>query len=435
MPDLRDTRPDKEKHVDTNNIISGTAPVGGYTYLYEIYDGRPVRLCAIFPDPTGHWQLTLNPSLASGTHHLYVASGDTVLEQFDVINGVQMPSDTALPPVPIEPTRPNENYPLTLGGLIDHGGNHPPVDVPYGGNSDSTQPLFYGTATPGALVQLYEQHTHAYVGAVRADENGYWEFQVENPLLAGPNHPHAVYAQALGQVTEPFNFWVQTDNTAPVDPVQPVDPTDPTHPVDPVDPTHPVDPVSPVDPTDPPVVDPVPPPVEHTLTIQGVISENFGEPAFEVGDGGTSNSAFPTLYGTAIPNVGITIYDAVTGRFVDATRSDDTGHWQTKVELSLRNGPHELYAVSVAGDRSELFHFTVDTSYHPSNPPQLQDVLADDSHALFAQDAEPAQPQHAQAHAKLDTHDLSYAQPGGVHAEVAAHAAHALGQHEEVHQA
>jgi hypothetical protein len=404
---------------DAAPLLRGTAAPNAPVDIYDTQTGK--YLGGARADENGHWEAKVDVPLREGQHDLYVNSLGQHSESFSihVQFGNTAPTEPTEPVNPVDPTPPADPA-LKIGGVIDNGSGHPPIDVPEGGNSGSAFPLVYGTARPGALVSLYDQQTGTFLGSGRADGDGHWEAQVVRSLAAGE---HNLYVSVLGQYSEPFHLTVQfgahtqTESTDLAQAADAVHPIDTVHSTDTSASTHAVDAAAQAD---------------HTLTIDGLTSRNLGLPAYEVGEGGTANSVFPTLHGTAQPNVGITIYDAQTGRAIDAARSDENGHWEVKLGRSLPDGHNELYATSVTGDRSETFQFNVDVSYHPSNAPQLQDVLADDTHALFGQESQQTQAQHADVSAKLDTHDLGYTQPGGVHADVATHASHALVQHEEV---
>jgi large repetitive protein len=420
---------------DATPTLYGTAPAGTNVTIIDRTTG--LTLDVVRADENGHWQVTLQTTLTEGHHELYATvfghdsdvfpvnidfSGSTPVDPSEPVNPVE-PGHPTDPVSPVDPTHPTDPTPIvvTIDGLINDNPGHPPYEVPRDGTTDDATPTLYGTASAGTNVTIIDRTTGLTLDVVRADENGHWQVTLQTTLTEGH---HELYATVFGHDSDVFPVNIDFSGSAPVDPSEPVNPVDPGHPTDPgtpVDQGHPTDPVTPVDPTHP--ADPAP----IVVTFDGLINDSHGWQ--EVPRGGTTDDAFPTVYGTGPAGLVVTIIDQATGRSVGGAYIDQDGHWQAKIDVSLSDGHHELYA-TVLGHNSETFPVNIEfgsstASADTASTLSVNDLLAHSDTALFGHDAQHAETSSTST-TKLDVQDLSHVQTGGVSADVSAATQHAL---------
>ncbi|WP_313436650.1 Ig-like domain-containing protein [Novosphingobium sp.] len=187
--------------------------------------------------------------------------------------------------------------------------------VANGGTTDDVLPELVGTAEPGSTVRIYD--FGALVGTVVAGSDGTWTLPLTTPLTATPHSFTATATDPLG-------------NPGPASPAYDIA----------------VD----VSPTVTPVITGV------TDDVGAVVN---------VGPGGLTNDALPTIVGTAGANATVRVYDGST--LLGTTTANGSGDWSLDVTGALDGGPHTFTAIATnpAGNSSGFsngYAINVDTS-------------------------------------------------------------------------
>jgi hypothetical protein len=380
----------------------------------------------------GTWTVTFSSDLLQGDHSTFFAMlsngpQDFVSEQF-TLNEL----GSTQPPAALE-----------ISSINNADGEH------HNGDTISGDPaILHGVAIPASdggtcYIQLYIDGIGH--GSVEVDASGHWQIDTRSYFLAKDltAGTHTVIVVQDGHASQPFTYTVSgnqadlADAEHPADPPTPVDPVDPGHPshastsADLIESTHPAGNPHPGDqdaPAHPAELAPI------TVTFDGLINDNYGHPPYDVPRDGTTNIAFPTVYGTGPAGLGVTIIDQATGRTLGGAYIDQDGHWQAKIQVSLSDGHHELYA-TVFGHNSDTFPVNIEfgsstASADTASTLSVNDLLAHGDATLFGHDAPQAET-HATSAAKLDVQDLSHVQTGGVSADVSAATQHALAPQEQ----
>ncbi|MBO9723066.1 MAG: BapA prefix-like domain-containing protein [Novosphingobium sp.] len=212
-----------------------------------------------------------------------------------------------------------------ITGVIDAVGDQT-GNVPDGGGTDDPLPVITGTAEPGATVTIYDNGVP--IGTAEASATGAWQFEITAPLSNTGHVFTASAADALGNtsgLSEPYDVTVDTGTPGA------------------------------------PVITGV---EDHTGLILG-----------NVGPGGTTDDALPTISGTSDANATITIYDGTTE--LGTTVADGNGFWSFTPTVPLPDKAYDLRATATnvagnSGASSNGYEVTVDTV--PPAVPSLDSV-------------------------------------------------------------
>jgi hypothetical protein len=212
-----------------------------------------------------------------------------------------------------------------ITGVIDAVGEQT-GNVPNGGGTDDPLPVITGTAEPGATVTIYDNGVP--LGTAEASATGAWQFEITAPLSDIAHVFTASAEDALGNaggLSEPYGFTVDTGTPG-------------------------------------------------TPVITGV-EDHAGLILGNVGPGGTTDDALPTISGTSDANATITIYDGTIE--LGTTVADGSGFWSFTPTDPLPDKSYNLHATAtnVAGNTgasSNDYEVTVDTV--PPALPSLDSV-------------------------------------------------------------
>ncbi|GLQ95841.1 hypothetical protein [Dyella mobilis] len=255
--------------------------------------------------PDGAWSVPLSADLPQGAQSSFYAMLSD--GPHDFVSDPFVLNEQGLTPSP---------KPLGVTSIHDNGGEHHNGDTIGGGSFTIS-----GVAAPNGYLQLFVDGQQ--VGTPPVDAQGHWQITSDVWLLAGnlSEGAHTLIVMQDGHASQPFEYIVSSDATAPTDPVQPVEP------VQPVDPTDPVEPVEPTLPTDP-----VQPPAATITQVN-----NDGQ---SIHDGDTAHEGGFALTGTVVqPYTAITIYD--NGQPITTTYADSNGNWNAVFGLQSA-GQHQL---------------------------------------------------------------------------------------------
>ncbi|MFC0181034.1 Ig-like domain-containing protein, partial [Thorsellia kenyensis] len=214
--------------------------------------------------------------------------------------------------------------------LEDNKGNTP-TQIAKGGLTNDDTPLLVGTATPGAVIELYEDGKLLSIGNVKADNTGKWSFIIPSQYVTDGVHNFEVRtkSQSGNVVKAPFD--ITFDLTAPN--------------------------------------------VGVIESVEDTVSPKLG---FIEKEGATNDSS-PVLRGKAEAGSTVYIYDKFNDQKVGEVTVDLEGNWTYKV-TELDDGLHRFVitvtdkAGNVSGESNE-FPIVVDTSVPAALAPNSFDVI------------------------------------------------------------
>ncbi|GAB2565134.1 hypothetical protein ISP15_14045 [Dyella jejuensis] len=166
-----------------------------------------------------------------------------------------------------------------------------------GSTIDDTHPTLRGEAVANGLVTIYSDGQ--VLTTVNANRYAGWHVSVDLP----PGTHHLVAVDSTGRASEPFEVTV------------------------------------------------VAPKVNPTPTIDGI----YGSEGELLNEGGTSETARPTLSGTAAPLSFVTIYDGDLNHPIGTVRASDWGTWHFMPVTDLTQGTHQFIAATASSEPSAAF--------------------------------------------------------------------------------
>lgn len=265
-------------------------------------------------DKDGKWSFTPDKPLADGDHSFTAQPVDKAGNKGAESKPVDFVVDTSATII-------------TITNVWDDEGE--PGYVQKGGVTNDTTPTVNGTATPGAIVKVYDNGK--LIGSVTANYKGEWAFTPATPLAEGPHSFTATAttpAQGESAPTAPFDLII--DITAPAN-----------------------------------------------GGIEDVI-DDVGSVQGPVENGGVTDDSTPTLIGEGEPGDIVTIID--NGDTIGTAIVGDDGKWTFTPETPLNDGKHEFETVITdpAGNKSEPsppYSVIVDTT--PPEKPEIGDIIDD----------------------------------------------------------
>ena len=317
----------------TTNAISGTGEPGA---VVTVKDAQQNVMGSATVDATGHWTLTPTAAMATGqlTATATDPSGNTANTASD---------NTGVAPVPPAITSVTDNVAGQTGAIQKYtAGISGGLDK--GVTNDNT-PTISGTATPGAVVKLYDAGVQ--VGSTTAGADGLWS--ITPPLSTQGVHTFTADATLGGASSaKTGDYPILLDSTAPTTPV--VDPTGTN---------------------------------ANTGTGTGntySVIDTVGASTGVVVNQSTIDDATPTINGKGEVGATVTIYDgtAVLGTAVVGT----DGKWSYKPTTPFVNGSTHTISTTVtdgAGNSSVPSAgttFTIDTSNTPVALTSVTDDIA-----------------------------------------------------------
>ncbi|WP_260923248.1 Ig-like domain-containing protein [Novosphingobium sp. 9] len=244
-------------NASNGDSLTGTAEAGATINLD--LDGDGTADTTVQAGSDGSWAYTPDDPLASGDTVIATAS--------DAAGNTSAQSSTT-----IDRTAPAS--PAISSASDDTGSRQ--GTMASGAYTDDTQPIFTGTAEPGALVSLYDGAV--LLGSAVATPAGAWTISPQNPLAQGVHVFTATASDALGNVspaTSPFSLNI--DTSAPSAP-----------------------------------------------SITSAL-DDFGAVQGLVASGGSSDDASPLLRGSAEPGSSVSIYDGTS--LLGTALANGVGSW------------------------------------------------------------------------------------------------------------
>ncbi|WP_426391353.1 Ig-like domain-containing protein [Variovorax sp. R-27] len=180
---------------DTTPTLAGSATAGA---VVTVKEGAAV-LGSTTADANGNWSLAL-PVQGEGAHN-YTATAVNAAGKNGAAS-LALTIDTSAPNVP------------AIGGASDDVGS---VQGPLasGGASDDTTPTLTGSgATPGDVIQVYDNG--GAIGSTTVKADGSWSFTPTTPLAEGAHRLTATAIDPVGNESKPSgDFVINVDTTAP----------------------------------------------------------------------------------------------------------------------------------------------------------------------------------------------------------------------------
>ena len=288
-------------------ILRGTGAIkNGVVRIYD--NGKLIGEVKAGPD--GSWSFATDP-LVGQNHNFTAKTVDAAGNESLESAGHAIKVDTVAPNQPIVSRIEDSNHETVVNG----------------GYTNSRTPKLYGRAEKFSEVMIYctlpGSDKPVLLGTVKANENGYWEFQTPSNTLDGL-YKFAVKAKdAAGNISDETEYSVNLDFTPPSQPkITEIRSTIPPKP--------------------------------------GSIAEN-----------GTTNDSAPFITGEAEKNSQVLIYIKGQTEPIGIVKVDSQGKWSFRVP-GLDQGTYQfqVYAVDQAGNRSPIpttRTVTVMTSY-PDSP-------------------------------------------------------------------
>ena len=288
-------------------ILHGTGAIKNG--VVRIYDNGKV-IGEVKAGPDGSWSFATDP-LVGQNHNFTAKTVDAAGNESLESAGHAIKVDTVAPNQPIVSRIEDSNHETVVNG----------------GYTNSRTPKLYGRAEKFSEVMIYctlpGSDKPVLLGTVKANENGYWEFQTPSNTLDGL-YKFAVKAKdAAGNISDETEYSVNLDFTPPSQPkITEIRSTIPPKP--------------------------------------GSIAEN-----------GTTNDSAPFITGEAEKNSQVLIYIKGQTEPIGIVKVDSQGKWSFRVP-GLDQGTYQfqVYAVDQAGNRSPIpttRTVTVMTSY-PDSP-------------------------------------------------------------------
>ena len=303
---------------DNLPTFEGEAAAGTTVFISD--NGAVIGSARVGED--GKWSFTPDKPLADGQH-----SFSTVVRNPN--NGNESPAsdainfivDTAVPEVAI----------VSVADDVD------PVtgDIANNGATNDATPTLNGTATAGALVNIYDNN--ALIGTAIATAEGKWTFTPKDALADGEHDFTATVVTAAAGESAQTDAWVVNIDTS------------------------------------------IPDPIDITTPDNLVVFDDIQAITGNIDNGGVTNDANPDFSGkNQHPGDIITILDHGVALGTAEVQADGT--WTFTPDKALAEGEHEitLTATDAAGnvsDESAAFDFTVDTVIPDAT---TGDVLSDD---------------------------------------------------------
>ena len=274
-----------------------------------VYKG--ITLGSAVVDEKGEWVIEPERDLPPGSHQLRVYSEGVYSEPFYVTISEEQ-----------------QDAPI-IDSLYDNVGAKSYL-YESGGHTDDRRPLFDGFGRPGTVFTLLDNGK--FVAEITVDDNGQWQYQVEQDLAAGE---HSFTLRTETSVSPAFTVTVAE------------------------------------------------------LKILAVMDDSNGNIELQPGD--ITQDERPVLQGVGLPGDIIFLLD--NGVKIASGKVDAKGHWTLEPKWDLEAGEHALQ-VQGRGIKSEVFKLTVtpaDEQFDAADVSSLtlQSLLHEADITLFSQPAEP----------------------------------------------
>ncbi|MTD37262.1 hypothetical protein GIX45_01190 [Erwinia sp. CPCC 100877] len=317
FPIVIDTTPQIEGDtslLDDTGKVTGVIASGGITddnqpdYSGKTEPGAEViirdngiEIGRVTADDNGDWVFTPDTPLADGEHSFTAQPSDSSGNVGDESAATDFVVDTTPMTVAIENVMDDTG--AVTGALTA------------GQATDDVTPTINGSATPGALVSIYDDGV--LIGTVTATTEGTWSFTPSTELAEGEhNFTATVTSEAQGESDPTTVFPITIDTTPPEAPAI------------------------------------------------GSIADDIGTITGPIAAGGITDDNQPTLSGSGVPGDTITITDG--GQPIGTAIVGDDGNWTFTPDTPLVDGEHDLSVIATdpAGNVSAPsvdYPITVDT--------------------------------------------------------------------------
>ncbi len=288
---------------DDTLILHGTDAIKDS--IVRIYDNGK-QIGEVKAGPDGSWSFKTDPLIGQG-HNFTAKTVDAAGNESSASTAHAFKVDTVAPNQPIVSRVENDSH----------------TKIDDGGYTNSHAPKLYGRAEKNADVLVYGtlpgSTKPVLLGTVKANEDGYWEFQTPSYNTDGLYTFTVQAKDAAGNLSDKTDYSVNLDFVPPAQPV-----------------------IKEVRSTVPPKSGPI-------------------------DDAGTTNDPAPFITGEAEKNSQVQIYIAGQSEPIGVVNVDGQGHWSFRIPgLNDGNYSFEVYSVDQAGNKSQTpatYNITVMTSY------------------------------------------------------------------------
>ncbi|RIX84090.1 Ig-like domain-containing protein [Acidovorax cavernicola] len=245
-----------------------------------IYD-KDAEIDRVQADESGDWRYTPKTELADGLHILNFEAMDRSGNVSEDTRKIEFTVDARPEMIKIFGAEDN------VGPVTD--------DLVSGGKTDDTKPKFFGNATAGGIVKIYEGDV--VIGEVVAGVDGHWEYTPTEAMSEGLHTLHATVtlpAKGESPPSKPFNLTV--DATPPAKPS-----------------------------------------IDE-------MRDNVGDVQNPLASGQTTDDTTPTLVGKA--DAGSTVHIYKDGVLLDSVVADAAGTWTYTPATPLLPGDHSFTVTS-----------------------------------------------------------------------------------------
>ena len=288
---------------DDTLILHGTDAIKDS--IVRIYDNGK-QIGEVKAGPDGSWSFKTDPLIGQG-HNFTAKTVDAAGNESSASTAHAFKVDTVAPNQPIVSRVENDSH----------------TKIDDGGYTNSHAPKLYGRAEKNADVLVYGtlpgSTKPVLLGTVKANEDGYWEFQAPSYNTDGLYTFTVQAKDAAGNLSDKTDYSVNLDF--------------------------------------------IPPSQPKITEVRSTVPPKSGP----IDDAGTTNDPAPFITGEAEKNSQVQIYIAGQSEPIGVVNVDGQGHWSFRIPgLNDGNYSFEVYSVDQAGNKSQTpatYNITVMTSY------------------------------------------------------------------------
>ena len=288
---------------DDTLILHGTDAIKDS--IVRIYDNGK-QIGEVKAGPDGSWSFKTDPLIGQG-HNFTAKTVDAAGNESSASTAHAFKVDTVAPNQPIVSRVENDSH----------------TKIDDGGYTNSHAPKLYGRAEKNADVLVYGtlpgSTKPVLLGTVKANEDGYWEFQTPSYNTDGLYTFTVQARDAAGNLSDKTDYSVNLDFIPPAQP--------------------------------------------KIIEVRSTVPPKSGP----IDDAGTTNDPAPFITGEAEKNSQVQIYIAGQSEPIGVVKADGQGHWSFRIPgLNDGNYSFEVYSVDQAGNKSQTpatYNITVMTSY------------------------------------------------------------------------
>ncbi|CAM1657793.1 FG-GAP repeat [Bartonella apis] len=187
---------------DNTPFIKGTGTKGSTVNIYDRVNGEDVLLGQAKVGDDGHWEMTLQKTLADGTHQPLADGTHNIWVQATDAGGNKSAA-TAPYPFDVDTTAPDSPGRPTISSDVEPNAGVVTDPNTTSGSTNDTTPTFSGKITnpqPGDVVTIYDGDKA--IGETKVNPDGSWSFTPTTPLDKGEHHFATTVKDAAGNESD-----------------------------------------------------------------------------------------------------------------------------------------------------------------------------------------------------------------------------------------